>query len=64
MGMMDRGMWDFILLFYIAKENRQFSISQHQNKTSRKKLERVIRLSMQGVDLEPKSIPIVDGLKD
>ncbi len=60
---MDRGMGGFVLLFYIAKENRHFSISQHQNKTSRKKLERVIRISMQGVDLEPKSIPIVDGLK-
>jgi hypothetical protein len=53
--MLDRG--EGMILFYIAKENRHFSISQHQNKTSRKKLERVIRLSMQGVDLEPKSIP-------
>ncbi len=52
-----------MLRLYFAKENRHFSISQHQNKTSRKKLERVIRLSTQGVDLEPKSIPIVDGLK-
>ncbi len=60
--MLDRG--EGMILFYIAKENRHFSISQHQNKTSRKKLERVIRLSKQGVDLEPKSIPIVDGLKD
>ena len=55
------GYGEGMIQFYIAKENRHFSISQHQNKTSRKKLERVIRLSMQGVDLEPKSIPIVDG---
>jgi len=33
----------YTTIFYIAKDNSCFSISQHQNKTSRKKLERVIR---------------------